>query len=551
MAAFQLRTFKDIVDQICETLKIQSSDTVSRARIKRNVNTIYLSEVVPYKTWKWSRGQRTLQTEPYTSAGTANVQQNLVEVTLSQAPNTSKKGYWFSAVDDGAAYKIASHTAGSVDVILENPYSGATAVTAGYRIWTDAIPLPSDCKETLEVTPQYGSAGLNPYGLQEFRRMAATGFRREGTPVAYTTTDYRDPEVYGEIPGLPQPVSRQSTGLIKRITYNQNMSAFLQPGAEIEVRGAGQYTYNIEAIVSNIDGTDVYYTGTVPFQEGDTADTAVVIRKRNTESYNAYRELLIYPALSDRRTTLLVDYQKHIGPLENDSDEPAMPIEDRSVLFYGGMWLSCNRERNPEWAAENKQLFDIKLAKMAGKTEDSPDKPELTPSLLYVKNKKKNRSNYGGFGGGWGDAGGGWGGAGGSAVTGVPSTVAVFDASGNLISSPSVDVSELALLNGALTGSAVIPPSSVNAVVASFPASSFPSSFFMMAVTRGTDHATKLFLISSIGSGITTCTAVGTSGSPVGVTFDSAINGGNIQILATTDAVGADAEISYKAILLQ
>ncbi len=47
MAAYEVKTFADIVSAVREELKIQSTDTTSVNRIKRNINVAYLQRVLP------------------------------------------------------------------------------------------------------------------------------------------------------------------------------------------------------------------------------------------------------------------------------------------------------------------------------------------------------------------------------------------------------------------------------------------------------------------------------------------------------------------------
>lgn len=437
MAKIQLRTFKDLIDKVCEQLKIQTQDVESRRRIKRNINTVYLDEVVPFKRWQWLRDLRNLQVEPYYFVGTAAVEQNSVTVTLSNPPSTSKAGFYFSAYEGGEVYRILAHVAGSATVILENPYSDVTQATTGYRIWTDSVPLPVDCKEVVEVTHQYMNRPLENMGIQELRRLAAGQPKTEGRPAFYSTGPYRDPEPYSAIPGMPASVSRSSNGLVKTVTFASDVPSVVQPGSKINIALGGSYTYNGEMVVSSIDGSSLTYTGTVAHTETTTADISGVVQLRSSQGYEAYRDLILFPALSDRRTILAVDYQRNVEPMENDSDEPIIPIEDRIVLFYGAMWLSCDRERNPEWANQNYQLFQAKLSRMAGKTEDSPDKPIMKPSNLYLSGKRygSRKRDLGGLTSGWG---GTWGVGGGSAITGTANTIAVFNEDGNLVGSDTI-----------------------------------------------------------------------------------------------------------------
>jgi hypothetical protein len=441
MARYQIRNFKDIVDAVCESLKIQASDTESRRRVKRNINTVYLDEVVPFKRWTWNRGSRSLQTEAYVSTGTANVLQNSATVTLSETFATSKKGMFFTTNGSNDVYRIAQHSAGSATVTLETPYSGATNTAANFRIWTDAVVLPTDCKEVIEVRHDYRDKPVDNLGLQEWRRLTAVNPRAEGRPVAYTTTAFKDPAPFEAIASLPAAVSRSSSGLLKTLTFAADMDTFVAAGDQIEVSNVGEHSYNGQVTISAVSGTSIIYTGTVAFEESDTADISFTVKSRTEASYEAYRELLIYPSVSDKRTTLHVDYIRNVEPLENDTDEPMMPIEDRNVLYYGAMWLSAGRERNPEWAQENYQLMQAKLARMAGKTEDSPEKPQLKVSNLYLGSKRMG----GGRSRDTGAASGGFGGGspGGSVITGTPNTLASFNAQGNLVSNPDFAASDL------------------------------------------------------------------------------------------------------------
>lgn len=110
-----------------------------------------------------------------------------------------------------------------------------------------------------------------------------------------------------------------------------------------------------------------------------------------TES-DRYRLLKLFPSISTSTTFIKVDYVKEVSALDSAGDEPQMPVEDRIVLFYGALsllWGSIGR--NPEEAARNRQLFDTKLAKMAGKIQDSMDKPRIEPDSVYMSKMRGGR----------------------------------------------------------------------------------------------------------------------------------------------------------------
>lgn len=128
----------------------------------------------------------------------------------------------------------------------------------------------------------------------------------------------------------------------------------------------------------------VYYTG-------DYFDPSA-----NTDESDAdrYRQLWIYPSILDKNTNIHVTYKKRVEPLSDDADEPVLPVEDRIVLVYGALHRAWRRERNPEESANNRALFQQKLDRMAGKTEDTLDKPLFKPDSGYVGTKRGGRTGF-------------------------------------------------------------------------------------------------------------------------------------------------------------
>src|SRR5690606_20138969 len=112
-----------------------SSDTVTRNRIKRDINMIYLNEVVPYAQFKWLRGFVDVVLKARIAAGTAEVTQHSRTVTLTVAPAYSVKGYWFSIEGRSERYQIAQHEPNSTTITLETAYTGNTVSGQGYVIW--------------------------------------------------------------------------------------------------------------------------------------------------------------------------------------------------------------------------------------------------------------------------------------------------------------------------------------------------------------------------------------------------------------------------------
>lgn len=103
------------------------------------------------------------------------------------------------------------------------------------------------------------------------------------------------------------------------------------------------------------------------------------------------RRMRYWPAVYSSKINVDVDYILAVVPLDLDGDEPAMPIHDRTVLFYFGASHAWERERNPESAAKYFQLGEKKLAEMASKLEDSRETPTLKPSSGYLAQKRRQK----------------------------------------------------------------------------------------------------------------------------------------------------------------
>jgi hypothetical protein len=456
MAVLQLRTFADLYTAIREELQFQASDTTTLSRVKRDLNITY-SEVVAEKNWWWLVGSKNLQVPAFTNSGYAAVTQGSNLVTLTVAPTASKQRYRFAVDGYSEIYTIESHIAGATTLRLDNEYTGTTSSQVAYRIWTDRIALPTTCKETIKVWHDHNRKAMDNLGFQEFRRLQGVSPRMEGFPYAYATGDFRDPSQTSTIASLPALSTRSSAGTIKTLVFASalptSITAAVSAGdpVRLKVSGAGQSSYNGEIMVASVATTNaandtITYTAPVEYTESATADTNLSVKWLNQESeYQRFRELHFHPAQNSANLTLHVDYVKEAQPLNNDGDEPLMPLEDRTVLLYGALARAWSRLRNPEESARNMQLFAAKMARMAAKFQDTLDSPKLVPSNLYLRGKRNqsrsrnlNPMDSGGFGGGSGA---------GAVITGVPNTVAGFDTLGNVTSS-TTSLTELGYVHG-------------------------------------------------------------------------------------------------------
>jgi hypothetical protein len=398
VAAIQCKDFEDIYSRVREELKIQSTDTTNIARIKRLVNEIY-EDVLGAEQWDWLRGRVTLVAETALSTGTVAVTSGSVSATLSSAPALSRAGYYFSVQGSNEVYRIISHTGAAAALTLDVPYLGDTAAAASYKIWSDALPLPVDAREAIKVTQPHAVVPLEGVGLQKFRDRVAVDPKADGRPRTYTTTDFVDAVPYAAIGGVPSSVSRASAGVVKTLVFNTTVASLLEAGDRIKVSGAGHYSYNGEFVVATVSTTTITYIGTVPYTESSTADTSWTVQLATVESENErYRELLIHPSInSSDKTALHVDYIKETKLLEDDADEPLMPVSDRAVLVYGALsiaWRSIMRSEAD--ADRNQLLYDRKLAKMQGKLTDQTDLAVIRVSRDYLAAKRR-QARWGGW----------------------------------------------------------------------------------------------------------------------------------------------------------
>jgi hypothetical protein len=447
MAAYQLKTFADIVAAVREELQIQSSDTTAINRIKRDINMVY-AEVVGENRWWWLQGKASIQLPAYISSGTAEVTTGSSLATLTTALGGDKRGYYFAVDGYNEIYTIESNSGSTVR--LNAQFTGVTNGSASYKVWTDKLPLPTDCKETIEITHDNRSVPLDGVGLQEFRRIRGPAPRAEGRPSYYHTGDFVDPIATADVAAMPALSTRASSGVVKTLVFSAGVPSTLVAGTRLRITGSEKASYNGDISVASVSTTAVtndtlVYVGILDEEESATADTTLTVQLIDTETeLQRYRELLVYPAIYSSRVTLHVDYVKEATALEDDADEPAMPLEDRSVILYGVLHRAWSKARNPEESSRNFGLYQSKLTKMQGKLQDSFDKPRLSPSKLYV-GAKRSPSRTRSFGSSQVPAGGGQSGA---VVTGTPNTVATFNASGEMEGSTSVSTTELGYLDG-------------------------------------------------------------------------------------------------------
>lgn len=454
--AQELRTFSDIVAAVREETKTSSADTTAVNRIKRDINIVY-REIIAFKRWWWLVEATNINIPAFYSAGTCQVVHGSSLVTFSQPIYPPKEGYFFAIEGDNEVYTVESHTQGASTLRLSTVFNGPTQLTVNFKIWTDRIPLPTNCKETVEVISPFTRQPLENMGLQEYRRISSGVPKRQGNPEIYYTGDFFEPFPDSAIANMPSLLHHKSDGVVKTLIFNSALPASITANTQLRIKGASHPSYNGEVAVTSVTTTNVtndtlIYTGFGEYTEQTTPDAGISIRKlENTANRSRYRALFYYPSITSSNLTFSLDYQKNVPPLENDEDEPIIPLDDRIVLLYGALNRTWDRERNPEAATKNYGLYQNQLNRMAGQMQDSLDKPILKVARSYLGSKRSSfrsrRFNLAvdGFLGAVGGS------TGGNvvAVLGAPNSVAQFNASGELEGSSVISIAELNYLDGA------------------------------------------------------------------------------------------------------
>lgn len=189
MAAVYILDFEDIYSAILQLVKIQSTDTASISRIKRDINIAY-EDVISRHAWWWNRSVTTLQLPAKITTGTIAVTSASTSVTFSSAPAASVANYKIKFAGHAEVYTISAHTAAATAATLNIAFIGDTDAATTYTCWKDFAQLPTDCKETFIVQHQQDSQPMEAVGMSDFRRIVAQQPDREGYPLYYTTDDY-------------------------------------------------------------------------------------------------------------------------------------------------------------------------------------------------------------------------------------------------------------------------------------------------------------------------------------------------------------------------
>lgn len=270
-----------------------------------------------------------------------------------------------------------------------------------------------------------------------------------------------------------------------------------------------------------------------------------------TES-DRYRQVRIWPAINATPVTINFDYIQEVTELNDDADEPVLPVSDRIVLFYGACAMAYSvLNRNEEM--HDKMLFKAmeKLKRMAGDHDEGFDAPALTPKSKYVNSIRKSGLKRGGARLAVG---------GGSSSVALPTYLAgvtlnganvtgnVTVTNGITIDGRDISVDGATLDSLATPTSVTLTDNTTNQIVISWAVATFDSVQLWYTLRRGTARERGIITLISDGTSVSitqgNVAALGT----MGVTLTADVSAGLLRLKSTTSATGTAATFKYTSI---
>jgi hypothetical protein len=310
----------------------------------------------------------------------------------------------------------------------------------------------------------------------------------------------------------------------------------------LEAIGSQRYRA-LEARDPKLEGFPAYYN-TTDFYDPSSGDG-------ESES-DRYRQTRIYPAINTTPITLNIDYIEEITELDDDTDEPVIPVGDRIVLYYlaGAMaWSIINR--NEEMHDKFYAKGQAKLARMAGERDDGMDTPTLSPKSEYLNAIRRSglRRKLASVAAN-----------GGSPSVALPTFLRdVTIEGGNLTDDLTADTGVLidgrdisedgAILDDLVSPTEVaLTDNTTNGVAATFALATYNVLQVMYSISEdGTENIEAgIMTICANSTSVAVASGPVAEASAVSTTLDADISGGNIRLLYTTTSTGNARTLNYR-----
>ena len=144
-------TTGNILTRCMNSLRLPESNTTQQTRVLDILNEVYRDIMAKY-TWYWLVKRQTFNTTAKFTTGTINVEAGNTQATLSAAPGvslTGRKLYIPGNASDSATYRIKDSLSTFSTFSMEAGYTGPTAASQSYRIYTDEYSLATDSGRVL------------------------------------------------------------------------------------------------------------------------------------------------------------------------------------------------------------------------------------------------------------------------------------------------------------------------------------------------------------------------------------------------------------------
>jgi hypothetical protein len=526
----RLRDFQDIYTAVCEELKVPVTDTVTLARIKRDINIMYIDEIVPHKRWLWLMGNVKEIHKVTLSDGTAAITVGTTTATLSVAPSAtlgSFVNYYFSIDGFDEIYDITAHTAGSATITISSAYQGNTVTTSNYKIWTDRVTLPTDLRETVEVYHQRSRGMMEGLGRQEFRKVVNEQRKADDFPAYFNVGEYSGTGESSRFRIMRVHPSITAQPVTINIDYAKEVTELTDDGDEP---------------IMPIEDRVVILYGALSRAWG---------RERNEERA-AYNQQLYMAKLS-----------RMAGKIEDGFDAPKITVNNRYMRSKRGSRLRGVGSRGledfggassytPPAYLENVTINGANvtgnITVVSGRTIDGRD---ISADGAALDSHIASTAEHGATGAVVGTtntqvltnktiA------TASNSITGTASTIAEFDGSGNLAAS-AITLTSLAYLTATegLTSVTLADNQSSAANIATWTAASYDSIYLTYSIKRGSAiKESGIINLATDGTNAAIAVAgaaVGTSG----VTFSADVSAGALRLRYVSTSTGTAPTIKY------
>jgi len=310
----------------------------------------------------------------------------------------------------------------------------------------------------------------------------------------------------------------------------------------LEAVGTKRYR-QLEARDAKVEGFPDYYN-TGDFFDPSSGD--------NEFESDRYRQTRIFPAITSTPVTINIDYIEEAVELDDDDDEPLIPVGDRIVLYYlaGAMaWSALSRDEE----MHDKFLMkgQARLARMAGERDDGFDAPSLSPRSGYMDvirrgGLRKKQGSVAAHGG--------------APSVALPTflrdvTIEGANLTDNVTAEAGVtidgrDISEDGALLDSLasTTTVTLSDNTTNGTVVSFAYATYDVVHMQYSVTEDGTPNIEAGIITLCTDGTSAAISHGSVAeiSSSGVTFSADVSGSNMRLLYTTTNTGNARTFKYR-----